>query len=59
MDAYDGAANYTHDNTDQLLTADHTSQTDENYSYDPSGNRTMSGYVTGLGNRLLSAGVYT
>jgi len=30
----------------------------EIYTYDLNGNRTMAGYVTGAGNRLLSDGVY-
>ena len=55
----DGTANYTHDDTDQLTVADHSVQTDENYSYDLNGNRTMTGYVTGVANRLLEDPTYT
>jgi len=59
IDSYvDGFTSFTHDNTDQLTGADHTGQTDESYSYDENGNRTMSGYSTGDNNRLLSDGTY-
>jgi len=54
----DGLTNYTHDNTDQLTAADHTGATDETYTYDANGNRTMSGYSIGSNNRLLSDGTY-
>src|SRR4029453_170972 len=50
--------NYTLDNTNQLLAADHTGQTDESYSYDVNGNRTMSGYSTTTKNRPSSDGTY-
>ena len=30
----------------------------ESFSYDANGNRTMTGYSTGTGNRLLSDGTY-
>jgi YD repeat-containing protein len=49
----DGTAAYNYDNTDQLTGADFSFQTDENYTYDNNGNRTNSGYVTGVNNRLL------
>jgi len=52
----DGDNNYTLDATDQLLSA---SLTSENFSYDQTGNRTNSGYVTGAANQLLSDGIYT
>jgi YD repeat-containing protein len=55
----DGTSNYTYDNRDQLLNANHTYQGNENYSYDANGNRTNTGYVTGANNRLLSDGTYT
>ncbi|MCI0359338.1 MAG: hypothetical protein L0211_12740 [Planctomycetaceae bacterium] len=59
IDSYlDGLTSYTHDNTSQLTGADHTGQTDESYSYDRNGNRTMTGYSTGTNNQLLSDGVY-
>jgi RHS repeat-associated protein len=59
IDSYvDGLTSFTHDNTDQLKTADHTGQTDESYSYDENGNRTMSGHSIGDNNRLLSDGTY-
>jgi RHS repeat-associated protein len=54
----DGLTNYTLDNTNQLTAADHTGQTDESYSYDANGNRTMAGYSTGSNNQLSSDGTY-
>jgi RHS repeat-associated protein len=37
----------------RLSSADYSTQTDENFSYDATGNRTNTGYVTGENNRLL------
>jgi RHS repeat-associated protein len=54
----DGLTSYNHDSTDQLTGADHDGQTDESYSYDENGNRTMSGYATTDNNRLTTDGVY-
>jgi RHS repeat-associated protein len=54
----DGVSDYTYDKTDQLVGAEHSYQASESYSYDENGNRTNSGYVTGLNNRLLSDGIY-
>jgi RHS repeat-associated protein len=54
----DGTSNYSYDNTDQLINADHSYQSDENYTYDDNGNRTNAGYVIGANNRLLSDGTY-
>jgi RHS repeat-associated protein len=54
----DGTSDYTYDNTSQLTGADHSAQTDESYSYDENGNRTMFGYDTGDNNQLLSDGTY-
>jgi RHS repeat-associated protein len=54
----DGTSDFAYDMTSQLTVADHDYQTDESYSYDVNGNRTMSGYSTGADNRLLSDGVY-
>jgi RHS repeat-associated protein len=53
-----GSSSYSYDNTSQLTAADHTNQTDENYGYDAAGNRTNTGYVTGINNRLLSDGTF-
>ena len=52
----EGPLNYAYDNTGQLtaVSGDRT----ENYSFDVNGNRTISGYVTGAGNQLLSDGTY-
>ena len=59
IDSYvDGLTEYDYDNTSQLTGADHTGQTDENYSYDENGNRTMSGYSTTDNNQLATDGVY-
>jgi YD repeat-containing protein len=56
----DGTASYAYDDTDQLTGVRYSdsdpSLVDETYSYDPNGNRTNSGYVTGSGNLLLSDG---
>jgi len=54
----DSTSNYTYDATSQLTATDHSYQTDESYSYDDNGNRTMSGYDTGDNNQLLSDGTY-
>ncbi|MGK7874026.1 MAG: RHS repeat-associated core domain-containing protein [Xenococcaceae cyanobacterium] len=62
----DGSTDYTYDQRDQLIGADHSdlSNPDESYTYDANGNRITSslhdsGYVTGLNNRLESDGIYT
>jgi RHS repeat-associated protein len=54
----DGSSTYTYDKTDQLVGADYNYQTDENYTYDANGNRTNTGYVTGINNRLLEDSKY-
>jgi YD repeat-containing protein len=48
------STNYTYDATGQLIGAGALA-----YTYDANGNRTMAGYVTGPGNRLLSDGTWT
>ncbi len=53
-----GSSAYTYDNTDQLTATDHSFQTDEGYSYDVNGNRTMTGYTIGTNNRLTSDGTF-
>ncbi|MFO0804139.1 MAG: RHS repeat-associated core domain-containing protein [Gemmataceae bacterium] len=45
---------YTYDHTDQL-----TADAGTPYSYDANGNRTMSGYATGTGNRMSNDGTWT
>jgi RHS repeat-associated protein len=50
---------YTYDKTNQLVTADYATQSDESYTYDKNGNRTNPGYVTGKDNQLLADGVHT
>jgi RHS repeat-associated protein len=55
----DGTSDYTYDTTDQLTAAVHSYQTNESYSYDANGNRTMSGYTTGVNNQLLNDGTYS
>jgi RHS repeat-associated protein len=54
----DGTSNYTYDKTNQLATADHSFQADEAYTVDGNGNRTNTGYSTGVNNRLTSDGVF-
>jgi YD repeat-containing protein len=54
----DGIQDYSYDDTNQLTGANHTTQANEAYSYDANGNRTNSGYGTGVDNRLLTDGVY-
>ncbi len=58
VSSVDGSSDYGYDNTDQLTTADHNYQTDESYSYDENGNRTMSGYTTDANNRMSSDGTF-
>ncbi|GAC1460231.1 MAG: hypothetical protein NVS2B14_02100 [Chamaesiphon sp.] len=50
--------NYTYDATDQLTGANHSYQGAEAYNYDANGNRTNTGYQTGVDNQLLSDGKY-
>ena len=52
----DGTVNYTYDNAGQLTAA--SGWRSESYSYDAVGNRTMTGYSTGTGNRLASDGTF-
>ncbi|MEX2558485.1 MAG: RHS repeat-associated core domain-containing protein [Pirellulales bacterium] len=52
----EGTLNYSYDTTSQLTGA--SGARSEAYGYDLNGNRTMAGYSTGTGNRLLSDGVY-
>jgi RHS repeat-associated protein len=54
----DGTVDYNYDDTNQLTGADYAYQGDETYAYDANGNRTISGYVTGPNNQLLSDGTY-
>ncbi len=53
----EGTNNYSYDTTGQLTGV--SGAQSASYSYDTNGNRTMSGYVTGPGNQLLSDGTYT
>jgi RHS repeat-associated protein len=52
----DGTVAFSYDNTNQLTGA--SGARSESYSYDANGNRTMTGYSTGTGNRLSSDGTY-
>jgi RHS repeat-associated protein len=52
----DGTVNYGYDAAGQLTSA--SGWRTESYTYDGVGNRTMSGYQTGTGNRLLSDGSF-
>jgi RHS repeat-associated protein len=49
-----GSATYTYDRASELLT-----DSAATYSYDLNGNRTMTGYSTGTGNRLSTDGTWT
>src|SRR6516165_12057031 len=51
-------ATYGYDNANQLITDNPRGPTG-GYSYDPNGNRAMTGYQTGTGNQLLSDGTWT
>jgi RHS repeat-associated protein len=52
----EGTVNFNYDATSQLTGA--SGARSEGYSYDANGNRTMTGYQTGGGNRLTSDGTY-
>jgi RHS repeat-associated protein len=52
----DGTLNYVYDATGQLTGV--SGAFTESYSYDLNGNRAMTGYTIGTGNRLTSDGVY-
>ena len=51
---------YSYTNNDQLIGVTHTNTafSNESYSYDATGNRTMSGYSTTTGNRLSNDGTF-
>jgi RHS repeat-associated protein len=53
----DGTITYGYDNDGQLTGA--SGAHNETYTYDKEGNRTMTGYVTSIGNRLTSDGTYS
>ena len=53
-----GIGDFTYDDAGQLTEADYDFQTDETFSYDSTGNRTMTGYSTGDNNQLTSDGTY-
>ena len=53
-----GTSDYSYDDTGQVTAADHDFQTDESYSYDENGNRTLTGYTTGDNNQLTSDGTF-
>ncbi len=59
MVGQDGTSDYGYDTTSQLTSAVHTFQTNESYSYDANGNRTMTGWQTGTDNRLVNDGTYS
>ena len=54
----DGTAEFSYDDTGQLLGVDNSVLTDETYTYDAAGNRTLTGYTHGDANRLTSDGTY-
>jgi RHS repeat-associated protein len=53
----DGTLTYSYDSDGQLTGA--AGAHAETYTYDKNGNRTMTGYSTGTGNRLTNDGTYT
>jgi YD repeat-containing protein len=55
----DGTSTYAYDSKSQLTSATHSYQSNETYTFDHNGNRTMSGYQTGTDNRLTNDGTYT
>ena len=56
MTTPDGLGEFDYDGSGQLLEADYDYQSDEDFTYDLTGNRTMTGYTTGPNNQLLTAG---
>lgn len=56
MTTPDGLGEFDYDGSGQLLDADYDYQPDEEFTYDLTGNRTMTGYTTGPNNQLLAAG---
>ena len=54
----DGASTVGYDARGQVISATHTYQMTEAYTYDANGNRAGGGYSSGLGNRLTSDGAY-
>ncbi len=59
MVSQDGTSTYGYDAKSELTSATHTFQSNESYSYDSNGNRTMTGYQTGDDNRLNNDGTYS
>ena len=59
MVSQDGTSTYSYDSKSQLTSADHSYQSDEAYTFDNNGNRTMTGYQTGTDNRLTNDGTYS
>ncbi len=59
MVSQDGTSTYGYDAKSELTAATHTFQSNESYSYDNNGNRTMTGYQTGSDNRLTNDGTYS
>ncbi len=59
MVSQDGTSTYGYDSKSELTSATHSYQTNESYSYDNNGNRTMTGYQTGDDNRLTNDGTYS
>jgi len=55
----DGTADFAYDHAGQLVAATFSYQGDQNFAYDPAGNRANPGHITGTDNRLLADGTYT
>jgi RHS repeat-associated protein len=50
---------YDYDARGQLISANYTTQPDENYQWDDNGNRTNGGFTPGVNNRLVNDGTYS
>ena len=60
VNSIDGTVDYENDSTGQLTEADYDGLTpDEGFSYDSNGNRTNTGYTTGVCNRMTSDGTFS
>ncbi|MHB8974460.1 MAG: RHS repeat-associated core domain-containing protein [Pirellulaceae bacterium] len=55
----DGTSSCGYDSKSELTSATHSYQSNESYTYDNNGNRTMTGYQTGADNRLTNDGTYS
>jgi len=54
----DGLSTYSYDATSQLTSADHASQTDEEFPWDENGNHAAENFEIGPNNKILSDGTF-